>query len=64
MTSAFAGSAISFLDMAAAQQQFGANMLAALKPVFADLGLRSTASWWRTSRCPMNCRSCSTSASG
>ncbi|HEX3748251.1 MAG TPA: SPFH domain-containing protein [Bryobacteraceae bacterium] len=39
MTSAFAGSAISFLDMAAAQQQFGANMLAALKQVFADLGL-------------------------
>jgi membrane protease subunit (stomatin/prohibitin family) len=25
--------------MAAAQQQFGVNMLAALKPVFADLGL-------------------------
>jgi len=39
MTGVFAGSAISFLDMAAAQQQFGANMLAALKPVFADLGL-------------------------
>jgi membrane protease subunit (stomatin/prohibitin family) len=39
MTGVFAGSSISFLDMAAAQQQFGANMLAALKPVFADLGL-------------------------
>jgi membrane protease subunit (stomatin/prohibitin family) len=39
MTGVFANSAISFLDMAAAQQQFGANMLAALKPVFADLGL-------------------------
>src|SRR5580692_9789638 len=39
MTGVFAGSAISFLDMAAAQQQFGANMMAALKPVFADLGL-------------------------
>jgi membrane protease subunit (stomatin/prohibitin family) len=39
MTGVFAGSAVSFLDMAAAQQQFGANMMAALKPVFADLGL-------------------------
>jgi membrane protease subunit (stomatin/prohibitin family) len=39
MTGVFANSAISFLDMAAAQQQFGANMLADLKPVFADLGL-------------------------
>jgi membrane protease subunit (stomatin/prohibitin family) len=39
MTGVFAGSAVSFLDMAAAQQQFGANMQAALKPVFADLGL-------------------------
>ncbi len=39
MTGVFAGSSISFLDMAAAQQQFGANMMAALKPVFADLGL-------------------------
>lgn len=39
MTDVFGNSAISFLDMAAGQQQFGANMLAALKPVFADLGL-------------------------
>jgi membrane protease subunit (stomatin/prohibitin family) len=39
MTGVFAGSAISFLDMAAAQQQFGLNMMAALKSVFADLGL-------------------------
>ncbi len=39
MTGVFANSSISFLDMAAAQQQFGANMMAALKPVFADLGL-------------------------
>jgi membrane protease subunit (stomatin/prohibitin family) len=39
MTGVFASSAISFLDMAAAQQQFGVNMLASLKPVFADLGL-------------------------
>jgi membrane protease subunit (stomatin/prohibitin family) len=39
MTGVFASSAISFLDMAAAQQQFGVNMMGALKPVFADLGL-------------------------
>ena len=39
MTDVFANSAISFLDMAAGQQQFATNMLAALKPVFADLGL-------------------------
>ena len=39
MTDVFGNSAISFLDMAAGQQQFGANMLAALKPIFADLGL-------------------------
>jgi membrane protease subunit (stomatin/prohibitin family) len=39
MTDAFGNSAISFLDMAAAQQQLAASMLAALKPVFADLGL-------------------------
>ncbi|HUI55762.1 MAG TPA: SPFH domain-containing protein [Bryobacteraceae bacterium] len=39
MTDAFANSAVSFLDMAASQSQLGQNMLAALKPVFADLGL-------------------------
>jgi membrane protease subunit (stomatin/prohibitin family) len=39
MTDVFANSAVSFLDMAAGQQQFGTNMLAALKPIFADLGL-------------------------
>src|ERR1035437_4287588 len=27
-------------------------------------GCRSTASWWRTSRCPKNCRKCWTSGSG
>jgi membrane protease subunit (stomatin/prohibitin family) len=39
MTDAFANSAVSFLDMAAAQQQLAVSMLAVLKPVFADLGL-------------------------
>ena len=39
MTGGFASSGVSFLDMAAAQQQLGANMLASLKPIFADLGL-------------------------
>ena len=39
MTDVFANSAVSFLDMVAGQQQFGTNMLAALKPIFADLGL-------------------------
>jgi membrane protease subunit (stomatin/prohibitin family) len=39
MTDVFANSAISFLDMAAGQQTFATNMLAALKPVFADFGL-------------------------
>jgi membrane protease subunit (stomatin/prohibitin family) len=39
MTDTFANSAVSFLDMAASQQQLGTAMLASLKPVFADLGL-------------------------
>ena len=39
MTNVFASSATSFLDMAAGQAQFAANMLPVLKPVFADLGL-------------------------
>jgi membrane protease subunit (stomatin/prohibitin family) len=39
MTDAFANSAVSFLDMTAAQEHLAQNMLAALKPLFADLGL-------------------------
>jgi len=39
MTDAFANSAISFLDMAAAQQQLAINMMGLLQPVFGDLGL-------------------------
>jgi membrane protease subunit (stomatin/prohibitin family) len=39
MTDAFANSAISFLDMTASQSQLATNMLAALQPVFAALGL-------------------------
>jgi len=39
MTNAFAGSSIPFLDLAANQAQLGQNLLAAMKPVFADLGL-------------------------
>ena len=39
MTDMFANSSVAFLDLAANQLQLGQNMLAALKPVFADLGL-------------------------
>ena len=39
MTNAFAGSTIPFLDLAANQAQLAQNLLGALKPVFADLGL-------------------------
>jgi len=39
MTNAFAASTIPFLDLAANQAQLGQNLLAALRPVFADLGL-------------------------
>jgi len=39
MTDAFANAQVSFLDMAASQQQLGATMLASLRPVFADLGI-------------------------
>jgi membrane protease subunit (stomatin/prohibitin family) len=39
MTDAFANSAISFLDMTASQSQLATNLLAALQPVFAGLGL-------------------------
>ena len=40
MTSMFAGSSVSFLDMAANQLQLGQQMLEGLQPVFGDLGLR------------------------
>jgi membrane protease subunit (stomatin/prohibitin family) len=39
MTDAFAGAAVSFLDMTASQAQLATSMIATLKPVFADLGL-------------------------
>jgi membrane protease subunit (stomatin/prohibitin family) len=39
MTNAFAASTIPFLDLAANQAQLGQNLLAALRPLFADLGL-------------------------
>jgi membrane protease subunit (stomatin/prohibitin family) len=39
MTDTFANSAVSFLDMAASQQQLGQAMMANLKPVFGELGL-------------------------
>jgi len=39
ISSAFASASVNFLDMAAGQAQFGQTMLAALRPVFADLGL-------------------------
>lgn len=39
MTDMFGNASVNFLDMAAHQQQLGQNMLAAMRPVFADLGL-------------------------
>ena len=39
MTDAFANANVNFLDMAGSQQRLAETMLAALRPVFADLGL-------------------------
>jgi len=39
MTDMFGNASVNFLDMAAHQTQLGQNMLAAMRPVFADLGL-------------------------
>src|SRR5580698_8317780 len=39
MTDMFGNSAVDFLDMASHQTQLGQNMLAGLRPMFADLGL-------------------------
>lgn len=39
MTDMFGNAEVNFLDMAAHQQQLGQNMLAAMRPAFADLGL-------------------------
>jgi membrane protease subunit (stomatin/prohibitin family) len=39
ITDMFANAEVNFLDMAAHQQQLGQNMIAAMRPVFADLGL-------------------------
>src|SRR5208282_4148253 len=39
MTTAFASASVSFLDMAASQIQLAQTLLAALKPIFAELGL-------------------------
>lgn len=40
MTDTFANSSINFLDMASSQTKLSQEMLAALQPVFAELGLR------------------------
>ena len=40
MTDMFGNSSINFLDMAASQTKLGQDMLAALQPVFGDLGLQ------------------------
>jgi membrane protease subunit (stomatin/prohibitin family) len=40
MTDMFANSSINFLDMAGSQMKLGQEMLTALQPVFAELGLR------------------------
>jgi membrane protease subunit (stomatin/prohibitin family) len=39
MTDMFGNASVNFLDMAAHQAQLGQNMLTAMRPVFADLGL-------------------------
>lgn len=39
MTDMFGNAAVNFIDLAAHQSQLGQNMLAAMRPVFADLGL-------------------------
>src|ERR1700744_5283146 len=39
MTDMFGNASVNFLDMAAHQSQLGQNMLAAMRPAFADLGL-------------------------
>lgn len=39
MTDLFGNSSVDFLDMASHQTQLGQNMLATMRPVFADLGL-------------------------
>jgi membrane protease subunit (stomatin/prohibitin family) len=39
MTDMFGNSSVDFLDMASHQSQLGQNMLAGLRPMFADLGL-------------------------
>jgi membrane protease subunit (stomatin/prohibitin family) len=39
MTDMFGNASVSFLDLAAHQTQLGQNMLAAMRPVFSDLGL-------------------------
>ena len=39
MTDMFGNASVNFLDMASHQAQLGQNMLAAMRPVFADLGL-------------------------
>ncbi len=39
MTDMFGNAAVNFIDMAAHQSELGHNMLAAMRPVFADLGL-------------------------
>ena len=64
MTNAFGNANVNFLDMASSQAQLAQTMIATLKPVFADLGLCSRASSWRTSRYRKSCRRCSTSGSG
>ncbi len=40
MSDAFGSANVSFLDMAATQLEFAQNMVAALRPVFTDLGLQ------------------------
>ncbi len=59
----FGESGVAFIDMASNQVEFGNALKAKMDPMFAATASRSTASTCRTSRCPKNCRPCSTSAS-
>jgi membrane protease subunit (stomatin/prohibitin family) len=59
----FGESGVPFIDMASNQAEFGNALKAKMEPMLPATGWRSTASMCRTSRCPKNCRPCSTSAS-
>ena len=63
MTDVFANSAISLPRYGGQPAQLAPTCWPRSSRSSPISAWRSTASWWRTSRCPTNCRSCSTSAS-